>query len=64
MKTKKDLIESMVKIGVNKVTLPVKVGLRDTPLDIDLSERINLTEAYAPAVTSSLSATDESASFF
>ena len=29
MKTKKDLIESMVEIGVTKITLPSKPGLRD-----------------------------------
>ena len=64
MKTKKDLIESMVEIGVTKITLPSKPGLRDADIDIDLSERIDTTEAYAPAVNSNLSATDESASFF
>ena len=64
MKTKKDLVEQMVKIDVTKVTLPAKAGLRSAPLDIDLSERIEQSEAYAPAVSSNLSASDESASFF
>ena len=41
-----------------------KAGLRSAPLDIDLSERIEQSEAYAPAVSSNLSASDESASFF
>jgi hypothetical protein len=64
MKTKKDLVESMVKIGVTNVTLPAKEGLRSAPLAIDLSERIESTEAYAPALTSNLSATNDSAEFF
>jgi hypothetical protein len=31
MKTKKDLIEAMVGVGVKKVTLPVKEGVRTSP---------------------------------
>ena len=54
----------MVKIRVTKLTLPVKAGLRTTPLNIDLSERIDVTEGYAPAVSTNLSASDDSASFF
>ena len=33
MKTKKDLIEAMVGVGVKKVTLPVKEGVRTSPLN-------------------------------
>jgi hypothetical protein len=64
MKTKKDLIENMIKVGVTQVTLPAKEGLRSAPNAIDLSERIDSTEAYAPAVTSNLSAANDSAEFF
>lgn len=48
MKTKKDLIEAMVGVGVKKVTLPVKEGVRTSPLEIDLSEKINVTASYKP----------------
>ena len=50
MKTKKDLIEEMVeKVGVTKIELPAKEGLRDAPLEIDLSEKYTDSLENAPA---------------
>ena len=64
MKTKKDLIEAMVGVGVKKVTLPVKEGVRTSPLEIDLSDTINVTASYKPTTDTALTATDTSAEFF
>ena len=64
MKTKKDLIEAMVGVGVKKVTLPVKEGVRTSPLEIDLSEQINVKASYEPTNDTALTAADTSAEFF
>jgi hypothetical protein len=63
IKTKKDLIESVVKIRT-KATLLAKEGLRSAPLAINLCERTDSTEAYAPTPTSNLSVANGSAKFF
>jgi hypothetical protein len=59
MKNKADLCREMEKVGLKKLTLPVKEGLRSVPLEIDITEKLDETRPNAPADTGGFTSTDE-----